>query len=461
MTVHSYGRRRSPAFDSPGLRALVTDLRSGAMTAEGAASACLERARGTAELNAFIAIADVVDPPRSAGTPLAGLPVAVKDNIDVVGFACTAGTPALADWRPPRDAAIVATLRSAGAVVIGKANLHELAIGITSNNPTFGPARNPHDLDLIAGGSSGGSAAAVAAGVVPLALGTDTAGSVRIPAALCGCVGYRPTSGRYPQDGVVPLSRTRDTVGLLTRDVADAMLVDQLLTQTTGSAVQLAGQRLGVPRPYFYDGLDPELRVVIDAALDRLADAGAVLIETEVPELDALLAPVSLPLTLFEAVRDLARYLDAHRCPIHTWEIVDAMAGPVERAWYENELWGDPVSDDTYRDIIASGRPAVIDAYRQCFERDRLDALVMPTTRLPARPVGQDDVVLIDGEPVPTLGAYLRNTDPASVAGLPSISVPAGLTESGLPVGLMFEAPAGHDARLLALADAFDRLRGA
>jgi indoleacetamide hydrolase len=138
------------------------------------------------------------------------------------------------------------------------------------------------------------------------------------------------------------------------------------------------------------------------------------------------------------------------------WEIVEAMASPVERGWLENELWGNPVSDQTYRNILARGRPEVIDPYRRCFESGRLDTLVFPTTRLSARPVGQDETVFIDGQPVPTLDAYLRNVDPAAVAGLPSISVPAGQTTSGLPVGLSFEGPPGSDATILGLADAFE-----
>ncbi len=448
------------ATTKPGTSVLA-DLRSGAITPQAAAQTSIDSADRHQELNAFITLADVDQLPEPADGPLAGLPVAVKDNIDVAGFPCTAGTPALSDWRPPTDAPVVRRLRAAGAVVIAKTNMHELALNITSNNPTFGAVRNPHDPKLIAGGSSGGSAAAVAAGIVPVALGTDTAGSVRIPAALCGCVGFRPTVGRYPADGVVPVSRTRDTVGLLSHDVADAMLIDGVITGMRTSRLELAGRRLGVPRPRFYEALDTEVQAVIDRALERLADAGAVLIETEVPELDARLEPISLPLTLFECLRDIGTYLNVHRCPVRVWELVEAMASPVERGWLENELWGDPVSYDTYRQIIAHGRPAVIDAYRQCFTSGHLDALITPTTRVPARPVGHDDTVLINGQPVKTLEAYLRNTDPGCVAGLPSVSVPAGLTTDGLPGGLSFEALGGDDAAVLGLAHAFEQLQAA
>jgi mandelamide amidase len=418
--------------------------------------AALQRARDTAELNAFVTLSDA--PPQATGGPLGGVPIAVKDSIHVAGLPCTGGTPALRNWRPARDAAIVTILRGAGAVVVGKTGMHELSAGITSNNLAFGAVRNPHDPRLIAGGSSGGSAVAVAAGVVPVALGADTAGSVRIPAALCGCVGFRPTTGRYPNDGVIPLSATRDTVGPITRTVAEAALVDELVTGVRTEPVELAGRRLGVPRTYFFDDLDRETAVVIDDALGRLSDAGAELVETKVEDLEELLFPHSLALTLREWPRELAVHLARHHCPVTIEEVVDAMAGPVERGWLAEQLWGDPVPDTHHVEILERVRPALVARYADCIRRDRLDALVLPTTRLPARPIGLDDEVLVNGRPVGTLSAYLRNTDPTAFAGLPSISVPAGRTASGMPVGLSFDGLPGTDPTILALAAAFERL---
>jgi indoleacetamide hydrolase len=277
--------------DGPAAR-LLAILRSGELQAQDAVDEAINRARRHDKLNAFISLADAVPLPvnHAEATALpgrsAGLPIAVKDNIDVAGFRTTAGTPGLRDWRPATDAPVVSRLRGEGAVIIGKTNMHELAVGITSNNPTFGAVRNPHDHSLIAGGSSGGSAAAVAMGVVTAALGTDTAGSCRIPASLCGCVGFRPTTGRYPSDGVVPLAATRDTIGILTQDVSDAILLDEIITDTPTAPAGLKGRRLGVPGPYFYDDLDDQVRPVIDAALARLEDAGAVLVQTEVKQLE-------------------------------------------------------------------------------------------------------------------------------------------------------------------------------
>ncbi len=421
--------------------------------------AALQRARETAERGTFVTVAEVPPMARVAGGPLDGMPIAVKDSIHVAGFPCTGGTPALRDWRPAADATVVRILRAAGAVVVGKTGLHELSAGITSNNLAYGAVRNPYDQRLIAGGSSGGSAVAVAAGVVPVALGADTAGSVRIPAALCGCVGFRPTTGRYPSDGVIPLSATRDTIGPITRTVADAALVDELVTGVRSDPVELAGRRLGVPRAHFYDDLDTETAAVIDDALGMLSDAGAELVETRVAGLEELTEPHSLALTLREWPRELSVHLARHRCRVPIEEVVDAMAGPVERGWLADQLWGDPVPDTHHVEILERVRPALVARYVECVLRDWLDALVLPTTRLPARPIGQDDEVEINGRPVGTLEAYLRNTDPTAFAGLPSISVPAGLTASGLPVGLSFDGLRGSDSVLLALAATFERCR--
>ena len=181
---------------------------------------------------------------------LHGLPMVVKDNIDVVGFPCTAGSPALAGHRPLRDADCVAPLRAAGAVVLGKSNLHEFALGVTSGNAAYGAVRNPHAPGRIAGGSSGGTAAAVAARLAPVGLGTDTGGSIRIPAALCGVVGFRPSTGRWPARGVVPISvPSRDTAAPMARSVADCALLDAVVCGEDPRLQILSprGLRLGVP----------------------------------------------------------------------------------------------------------------------------------------------------------------------------------------------------------------------
>ena len=426
-------------------------------------ASAIGRARDLSRMNMFISLADSRDAEALATArktlPLQGMPIAIKDNIDVRGFACTAGTPALRDWRPPSDASVVKRLISAGAVIIGKTNLHELAAGVTSDNATFGRVLNPYGPAVIAGGSSGGSAVAVASGVVSVALGTDTAGSCRVPASLSGCVGFKPTVGRYPADGLIPLSLTRDAVGTFGRDVAHVMLVDCVLAGSTPAPIgSISGKRLGVPRPYFYDNLDPDVRDTIELALERLATAGAVLVETEVVGIEELTAAISIPIIMYEALRDIAAYLNCHQSPVTAWQIVKEVAGPVERGLFQTALLNNPIAHHDYVSMLQAGRPAVIDAYRNCFVQAHLDALVLPTVPLPARALGVEGSVMWNGQWVPSVQAYTRNTDPTSVAGMPSISIPAGLTRSGLPVGLSFDGLGGSDAGLLAIAFAAEKL---
>src|SRR5947209_2612740 len=244
-----------------GARGAADAVRNGEQTAEALAEALLARCAAASPLNAFISLeadrlraaARAADQRRQRGErlgPLHGVPLALKDNIDTADFPTTGGTPALAAHRPKRNAPIVQHLLDAGAIVLGKTNLQELAFGPTNNNAAFGPARNPYDPTRIPGGSSGGTAVAVSARLAPGGLGSDTGGSVRIPAALCGLVGFRPTTLRWSQVGVVPISHTRDTVGPITRSVGDCILLDGIVT---GGPLEIApaslrGLRLGVPR---------------------------------------------------------------------------------------------------------------------------------------------------------------------------------------------------------------------
>ena len=258
-------------------------LRNGEHTAEALDEALLARCAAS-PLNAFItleaehlrAAARAADQRRQRGEPLGplhGVPLALKDNIDTADFPTTGGTPALAAHRPKHNAPIVQHLLAAGAIVLGKTNLQELAYGPTNNNAAFGPARNPYDPTRIPGGSSGGSAAAVAARLAPAALGTDTGGSIRVPASLCGITSMRPTTLRWPQAGIVPLSHTRDTAGPMARHVADCVLLDGVITggPTEVTPAPLKGLRLGLPRGYFWEDLDAELAAILEAAAGTTA----------------------------------------------------------------------------------------------------------------------------------------------------------------------------------------------
>jgi len=388
--------------------------------------------------------------------PLAGWALAVKANIEVAGRPATAGTAALADWVPAADAPLVARLRAAGATVTAIANMHELAFGATSVASVHGPVRNPRDPARVAGGSSGGSAAAVVAGLVDAAIGTDTGGSCRIPAALCGCVGFRPTQGRYPGAGMVSLSPTRDTAGPLTRSVADTRLLDAVMAAdaTDAEPLSLAGLRLGVPRAPYFDDLDAQLSAVVEAALARLAAAGAQLVDVDLTEVAAINARCAHEIVLYETPRELALFLALRRLPVGLRELVAQVGGDQERAALEAQLGPDAVDAETYRHALVVERPRLQDAYAHAFVAARLDALVLPTTPVPAPRLDEDVELELNGRRVPTFLTLIRNTDASSTAGLPCLSIPAGDTAAGLPVGLELVGPAGGDRRLLRVGEA-------
>jgi Asp-tRNA(Asn)/Glu-tRNA(Gln) amidotransferase A subunit family amidase len=450
----------------------VALLGYGSLTAERYAQALIAQCRRRRDINAFIDFdaertleaARDADLRRGAtvGGALHGLPVVIKDNIDVVGTATTAGTPALRSNRPRANAPVAEALFAAGALLLGKTNMHELADGITNNNAAFGAVRNPYAPAMIPGGSSGGTAAAVAARMCPAGLGTDTGGSVRIPAALCGVVGLRPTSGRYPGAGIVPISHTRDTAGPIARTVADVALLDSVVTgaRRPVPVPSLSGLRIGVPRIPFYEDLDPELAAVVATALASLRDAGCVLVEADMPELGRLSAAAGA-ISYYEQSRDLDAYLGASASSLRTRDVAAAIASPDVRRIFETDVLGaTAISEQTYRTAMDSHRPRLQAAYRDHFRTHNIAAIVLPTTALPARPIGADAEVELNGRKVPTFATYLRNTRVMTTAGIPGLSIPAGLTVSGLPVGLEFDAPAGTDRELLGIGLAAEAVLG-
>jgi len=406
------------------------------------------------------AAARAADARRAGGAPLGplhGVPLALKDNLDTADAPTTGGTPGLKGHRPARNAPLVQSLLDAGAIAFGKANLHELAYGITNNNAGFGAARNPYDPSRIPGGSSGGVGAAVGARIVPGGIGSDTGGSVRIPAALCGIVGFRPTTGRWSQQGIVPISHTRDTAGPMARRVADCALLDRVVTGSRPhAAASLEGLRLGIPRAHFWAPLDAETARLMDDALARLKDAGAVLIEGDIAEVGKLDADAGFPIALYETVVDLNRYLESHGSSLDYAALVAQCASPDVAGLLQTLHREGAVPEAGYRHALEVLRPQLQAAYRDHFARHDLAAIVFPTTPLPAAPIGEDETVALAGERVPTFFTFIRNTSPGSVAGVPGISLPAALTALGLPLGIELDGPAGDDARLLAVAAAVD-----
>lgn len=392
--------------------------------------------------------------------PLFGLPLVVKDNIDTVDMPTSGGTAALRGRFPKNNAGVVSALLGAGAILAGKAGLHELACGTTSDNAVFGPIRNPYDLEMIPGGSSGGTAVAIAARMAPLGLGSDTGGSARIPAALCGVAGMRPSSGRYDGRGVINLSPSRDTIGPMGRGVADLAVLDAAITGETDlpDPPEIRGLRLGVPRARFWDDLDGELEAVMDAALTRLSREGAHLVEAEIPDIDALTDAVSFAIVMYEMPRALTAYLEANGYGLTLDDLVAAVASPDVREMMAHFFDEAPVTAEAYAEARRLGLPRLRRAFESYFADHRLDAIVIPATQAPARPLPVADTITINGKEFPTFLSYIRNTDPSSAAGLPCLSIPAGLTASGLPVGLELQGTWNSDRRLLAIAAAVEEV---
>jgi len=450
----------------------VALLRSGELSCEKYAASLLEQCRKQRALNAIIwqdeemvmEAARAADKKRAAkklGT-LHGLPILVKDNFDTARAPTTGGTPALRNHRPRADAPVVASLFSAGAILLGKANMHEMAFGITSNNAAFGAVHNPYNPALIPGGSSGGTAAAVAARMCPAGLGTDTGGSVRTPSALCGIAGLRPTTGRYPAKGIIPLSHTRDTPGPMARSVADLALLDSVITGQSAPLhpTTLRGLRLGVPRGFFYENMDSTLAPVIENALTALRVAGCVLVEAEIPDLGKLFSE-SLPIAYYEMRVDLSRYLEESGEKMNIQELVSQIASPDVKAAYEIYVIGPKApTRQEYETALRVSRPALQAAYRDYFRAHDVAAIVYPTTLLPARPIGEDDEVELNGKKVSTFAIFTHNDRPNTTAAIPGLSLPVGLTASGLPVGLEIDAPQGADRDLLRLGMAMEAIFG-
>ncbi|MFF4189867.1 amidase family protein [Nonomuraea sp. NPDC001831] len=442
-------------------------LREGRLSCEEHARDILDRCAEHASCNAFVTLdadrlltaaraADRADP--AARRPLHGIPLAVKDNIDVALLPTTAGTPALSRHRPGRSAEVWRRLAGAGALALGKTGMHELAYGVTGQNAAFGTVGNPVVPGHICGGSSSGTAAAVAAGLAPAGLGTDTGGSVRIPAALCGLVGMRPTTGRYPAAGVLRISRTRDTVGVVATDLADVAFLDGLLAADPAERYAYPRApllpdgriRLLLPGPA-WTGLDPRVAAVTAGCLRELRSAGADLVQVDLPDSADLLGEAALPVPLHETWHELAFYLARCETCRDPGELIRRIASPDVADVLAPLLHGPVVPAERYRHALRV-QDDLADAAAGLLREHRADAFLSPTTILPAAPADVGAEVSVLDRPEPVFLSYIRNTAFAAVMGWPSISLPAGTTPEGLPVGLLLDTPPHTDRFLLALA---------
>lgn len=389
--------------------------------------------------------------------PLHGIPVSLKDNIWTRGVRTTAGSKVLREFVPAEDATVASRLRRAGAILLGKTNLHEFAYGVTTENPHYGPARNPWAPERTPGGSSGGSAAAVAAGMCWASLGSDTGGSIRIPAALCGIVGLKPTRGRVSCHGVVPLARTLDHVGPLARTVPDAAIMlhtiagrdprDPFAIARPVPAYPrelrrpLGKARLGWPRDYFFDRVDEEIRRALEQAAREFERLGASMEEVSLPHLGEWVEPTDL-IALVEARNDheAAGYFPA-RAAEYGEDVRKRLekGGEVRAADYVRALALRQQAQKEFAAVFA-----------------RVEAILAPTVPIAAPPIGQK-VVSIGGEQESVRAALLRMNRPANFAGIPAISLPCGFTREGLPLGLQLLGRAWDEARLLRIAYAYEQ----
>lgn len=471
--------RAAPDLDALSAAQAAADICAGTYSSETLVRAAVERAKARAGLNAFITLdetgalnaARAADAARKRGAckPLDGVPVVIKDNIEVAGLPSSAGTPALKGYVPKADAPVAARLRAAGAIVLGKTNMHELAFGISGYNAAFKSSdrvgvRNAYDGAKIAGGSSSGSGAAIGARIALAGLGTDTGGSVRIPCAFNGCVSLRPTVGRYPSQGIAPISHTRDTAGPMAVSVADVALLDRVIAG--GGAIRSADPkrlRLGVNAALLAN-LDADTRTAFDAALAAIKSTGATVVEVDMPRLMELNAAVGFPVALYEAYDDMVAYLKAGGSGKTIADLAREIASPDVKGTYDGLVIPRklPGPDNTvvdarpaYDAAMKTARPALRKLYRDSFAMHKLDALVFPTV----------PKVAVDATPesssVPNFVTYIQNTDPGSNAGIPGLQLPMGLgASSRLPIGLELDGPAGSDRRLIAIGLALEKVLG-
>lgn len=446
------------------LREVAAQIKSGDVSPVDVTQACLERAEATqATLNAFSRLMPetAMDEAKAAEADIAagnwkgelhGVPIGIKELYDIAGVPTTSSSAQRANWVADTDSASVAQLRQAGAVILGKTHTHEFAYGIVT--PT---SRNPWNPDCIPGGSSGGSGASVGSGSTYMSMGSDTGGSIRIPAAVCGTVGLKPTFGRCSRAGVTSLSWSLDHVGPLTRTVADAAVSLNALAgydprdpgsvdvptedYTAALDKDVEGMRIGVPKNYFFENVDPEVEASVRAAIEKLVGEGAILTEVEIPYASQIMA-IEFAICLPEAS-------EYHRAMLR--------ANP--------DLYNDDV-----RTFLEAGELVPATRYLQALRVRQLmqqewarmfadiDVLIAPAVSSPATPAGQESVTWASGDEEPLSSVFVRLSAPANVTGLPSIATPCGFTQGGLPVAFQAIARPFAEATSIRLCDAYQRM---
>ena len=427
--------------------------------------ACLERIeRDGGKLNAFITVTaeaaleearrrdEEIERGNLLG-PLHGIPVAVKDVFCTAGVRTTCGSALFADYAPGYDAAVVEKLREAGAVLVGKTNMHELAYGITSNNPHFGPVRNPWAPERIPGGSSGGSAAAAAKGMAFMAMGSDTGGSIRIPASYCGVVGLKPTTGRVSRYGVLPLDFTLDHMGPLARTVRDAAATLNAIAghdprdpsssrrpvedYAPPPEISLKGVRVGVAENFFFENVEDDVEAAVKRAVKAAQEAGAEVVAVRVPDIEAINV-VGRVILFVEASAVMERYLkDRSKIGADVLSLLD-----------QGRLI--PATDYVQAQRL---RRLMMEEFARVWEQ--ADCLLTPTTPLTAPRIGEATVT-VGGVEEDVRLATTRFVRSFNVLGLPALSLPCGRDERGMPVGLQVIGPPFRERRVLEVGAAIE-----
>ena len=451
-----------------GVLAAAAAIRNGDISSEAYAAALLQLARQDSHLNAFITIdedavlaaARDADKARAAGSiaPLLGVPLAFKDSYLTQGLRTTFGLESMGRFVPHEDADVVRVIKDAGGIVFGKNNLVEMSYGLTGNNSHYGQVKNPHHLAHISGGSSSGSGASVAARIVPAALGGDTVGSVRVPASLCGVVGFKPTTGRWPRGGVAPISHTLDTTGVLARNVEDCALIDRIATGEAAasptSPTDLKGVRLAYAPRQYLEVLEPDIETHFKETVRLLRDAGAEVVEVDLGE-DFLSIAETATWNIFfrETAGTILDFLRYHNIPISFDEIYNGLKPDLKEVWEQVVLPRGPgsISVEVYEAALSINRPEIERRFTGAFSHTGAEALFFPTTPCTAPSIEQQSKFSIAGQEVSYL-ILAKHTVPGSGAGLPGISIPTGLSANRLPIGLEIDAPRGHDTALLDVA---------
>ena len=460
-------------------------MKAGELSSLELTESCLARIEETeGSLHAFVTLdregalgqARRADELRSQGADgdILGIPLGVKDLLCTEGLRTTCGSKILENFVPPYDATVVKKIRQAGGVILGKQTMDEFAMGSTSETCAFGVPKNPWKLDHVAGGSSGGSAVSVAAGECFGALGSDTGGSIRQPASLCGVVGFKPTYGRVSRYGLVAFASSLDQVGPFARDVADCALLMQVISghdRRDSTSVDIGvpdyaahldagvkGLRLGVPQEYFGEGLDPQVRAVVEKGIAVLREGGAEIVEVSLPRTDYCVAVYYL-IAPAEASSNLARYdgvAYGYRSPepdslldMYKQTRSQGFGAEVKRRILIGTYALSSGYYDAYYKKASQVRTLLLDDFRKAFES--CDALISPVVPTPAWKIGENV-----GDP---LSVYLSDilTISANLAGLPAISVPGGFTAEGLPVGIQLQGPHFREEVLLQIAAGLER----